>query len=151
MTQTNRSSYQKAGQQGDSFVTKKELSDALQVTEKKLSDAFSDALQVLRQELRDERNYETGKYYRSLNVIWDNNSLEFEGAAEEWGKFRSKDTHALAYYGQKKGNRYYSDEFPLDRLFPGGFKSMAHLIPNDPSCSLAWLRAVHCHGHWCQQ
>ena len=41
-------------------------------------------MKELLQELQGEMKYrETGNYYRSLGVIWDYESLEFEGAAKE--------------------------------------------------------------------
>lgn len=97
--------------------------------------------------MRDERNYENGVYYRSLVQLWSHSSCTFDGAAEEWENFRREDKGALAYYkdpGARRNDevRYFKDKFPQNQLFPGGDQSMAHLIPNDSSCSLAWLRAL---------
>jgi len=141
----------------EDFVTQKQLLDAMQVLQdallQKIQDGRANEMQVLLdamqvgqdallQKIQDERAYETGQYYRSIGLIWGHEGLEFEGAAVEWENYRSQDLSALEYYKKREGKRYYSDDFPVDRLFPVEGKSMAHLIPNDPSCSLAWLRAL---------
>ena len=120
---------------GNLIVTRKQL--------KKLEEKLDEKLN----KLEEKRRYEAGEYYRALNSIWEHDSCDFEGAAEEWRRYRQKDAEATKYYNDPKTRgrdqvRYYKDKFVPDRLFPVGDQSMAHLIPNDPSCSLGWLRAL---------
>jgi len=139
---------------GNLIVTQKQLQEQQRQLQEQLVRALQELLvqelqelQNFLQNLEKKRQYENGDYYRALAFIWYYESCDFVGAAAEWKELRQKDVEAVRYYNDPEARgddlvRYYRDKFVPDRLFPVGDQSMAHLIPNDPSCSLAWLRAL---------
>ena len=145
---------------GNLFVTQKQLRDEIGLLRDEISTfkyvvmiaylfliAVLMGLGQLVGKQGDERKYEAGNYYMHLKRLWSDAKAGFVGKADEWKYLRNKDTAALEYYKdpEKRGEhnvRYFKDKFPRDPLFPVAGQSRAHLIPNDPSCSLAWLSAL---------
>ncbi|KAL7565421.1 hypothetical protein ACA910_003610 [Epithemia clementina (nom. ined.)] len=126
---------------------KKELGDKIGDVKQELGDMKDDLKNDLKKEVGDIMLYQTGSYYRIMKRTWKSEPEEFEGAAVKWEKLRQKDTEVILYYkdSSKRGSdkvRYNKANFSDSTLFPPVDKSMAHLIPSDQSCSLAWLRAL---------
>ncbi|KAL7558456.1 hypothetical protein ACA910_015358 [Epithemia clementina (nom. ined.)] len=128
------------------------IENRLQDNNNKLLELLENRLQD-NEELREKRfqdlefkiQFQGGIYYRKFKSIWKSESKEFQGAAAEWKDLRQKDKVTLEYYkdpSKRKKFRYCKGDFPPTYLFPPKNKSMAHLIPSDASCSLAWLRAL---------
>ncbi|KAL7567288.1 hypothetical protein ACA910_000414 [Epithemia clementina (nom. ined.)] len=112
-----------------------------ELLEKRLQDNNKELLELL----RDKIQFQGGIYYRKFKSIWKSEPKEFQGAAAEWKDLRQKDKVTLEYYidpSKCENFRYCKSDFHPTNLFPPKNKSMAHLIPSDASCSLAWLRAL---------
>ncbi|KAL7556413.1 hypothetical protein ACA910_017395 [Epithemia clementina (nom. ined.)] len=124
------------------------LENRLQDNKKELLELLENRLQDNNKELellKDQIQFQEGIYYRKFQSIWKSESKEFQGAAAEWKDLRQKDKVTLQLYkdpSKRKNFRYCKGDFPPTYLFPPKNKSMAHLIPSDASCSLAWLRAL---------
>ncbi|KAL7578922.1 hypothetical protein ACA910_006896 [Epithemia clementina (nom. ined.)] len=121
---------------------KKEVGDV-----KKMIGEMKKVLEDLKKWFSDTMQYQMGCYYRALQRTWKSEPKQFLGAAAEWKDLRQKDKAVILYYNdpstrESENVRYSKANFTYSKLFPADDTSMAYLIPSDPSCSLAWLRAL---------
>jgi len=103
-------------------------------------------------EMKEEIRCGHGTYYASMNTIWQQEKIPFEGAAKKLREYRMKDTRVLAIYGEADGTnklefKYSEETFPSDSMFPGkqsnvGNSSLAHSAPNDEVCIFTWGEVV---------
>jgi hypothetical protein len=94
-----------------------------------------------------------GTTYVPLEEVWEASLTSFKGAAEEFRQLRAKDTDVLDIYNKADGRNLpenapklerYQPPFASKSMFPGKFgrTSLAHIVPDDPICSLTWGEAV---------
>jgi len=117
------------------------------VTPETLNRRLDEFEERLTEKLEKERMYASGEYYKALDSIWYSDVQDYTGAAEEWKELRNKDRNTTRYYQNQETREqddveYFVDLSVPEGLFPAQSRSMAHLIPSDASCSLAWLRAL---------
>lgn len=128
---------------GNLVVTPRMMRQEFDAFRQEIRQEMDHRFDAFRQDFQDEMDYRTGEYYSAWEEIWDEARVDFTGSAAVLEKHRKKDKEAMDYYRNPSGDvLYLSDKFKNDNLFPNTSKSMAHLVPRDASCSLAWLRAL---------
>jgi hypothetical protein len=109
-------------------------------------------------EIRAEMRSGFGTTYLPLEQVWQVSATLFGGSAEEFGRLRATDTEVLKIYKEADGTNFpnfmklernkppfvSASESKPKSMFPGtsGQTSLAHIVPDDPICSLTWGEAI---------